>query len=302
VRDKPAVFLLITVILAFGAVASVYADTLEVRYLEGMVSVRNQNVWVALDIGDTVDVDSTVQIGPQGYLELADGHTILRLSRPGTFGIERLLAGQPSRTADTVLTRVLSLLTSMSRVDTSRDLAVAGTRATGVEDVGALEWAGGASTPELIERGRQELAAGRIADAFELFDEAALYALEQEAPRADFYLGYALFLQGDMREALYYLTLHEPTREEDFYDEHAVVLAHTHLELSDPESAIGLLTSFLADGGDAHALRPTAHLLLGMAHRMAGNIASARNAFLRVVETAPDEPEASAAVELLSEL
>lgn len=301
-RRPRGAFLSISVFLGVMAASSLGADTLEVRYLEGMVSVRHRNVWVALDIGGTVDVDSTVQIGPQGYLELADGDTILRLSRPGTFQIERLLAGQPSRTTDTVLTRVLSLLTSMSRVDTSRDLAVAGTRATGVEDVGALEWAGGESTPELIERGRQELAAGRIAEAFELFDEAALYALPQDAPHADFYLGYAFFLQGEMREALYYLTLHEPTREEDFYDEHAVVLAHTHLELSDPDSAIGLLTSFLSEDGDSHALRPTAHLLLGMAHRMAGDTASARNAFLRVVETAPDEPEASAAVELLSEL
>lgn len=283
-------------------VSSLGADTLEVRYLEGMVSIRHQNDWVVLDIGGTVDVDSTVQIGPHGYLELGDGDTTLRLSRPGTFRIERLLAGQPARSADTVLTRILSMLTAVSRGDTSRDLAVAGTRATGVEDVGALEWAGGESALELIDRGRQELAAGRIAEAVELFDEAVLYAPAQDEPRAEFYLGYALFMQGDMREALYYLTLHEPNQEEDYHLEHVVVLAHTHLELSDPESAIGLLTSFLSEGDDTHPLRPTAHLLLGMAYRMADDTASARDAFLRVVETAPEDPEADVAAELLSEL
>ena len=78
-RDKPAVFLLITVILAFGAVASVYADTLEVRYLEGMVSARNQNVWVALDISGPKARDALERICPIDLHD--DAFAIMDLAR-----------------------------------------------------------------------------------------------------------------------------------------------------------------------------------------------------------------------------
>ncbi len=294
-------------ICMLGVAPRVSADELVVRYSEGSVELQQRGAWTSLQPGDTVSPDATLRVGEGGYAEISDGSTTLRLAQSGTFHMSNLLGGRSAPARRTVTSMLRSRVERFYQPRPPSDPTVGGTRSIEYTDEPGLDWVGGESVPELIEAGREALAAGDIDEAFGFFDEAALYATESERPEAAFYLGYTLFLSGEVRGALSRLREYAPDPDTDYYHEHVMALAQTQLELSLTHDTIALLSAY-TEGQDLDyakpeaELLPTAHLLLGLGHRINGDRGAARRELERVGALAPGSADAAVAAEVLRDL
>lgn len=272
------------------------------RYSEGSVELQQRGAWSVLYPGDLVPDDGSLRLGDGAYAEISDGRTTLRLAQPGVFRMENLLGARSAPIRPTIVSMVRGRFQRLSERPAPADPAVGGTRATEAPaDIG-IDWVGGESVPELIDAGREALVAGDIDGAFGFFDEAMLYADEREQPEAAFYLGYTLFLTGEMRGALTWLRMYAPDSNTNYYHEHVMTLAQTQLELSLTDDTIALLTGYTESAGPEAELLPTAHLLLGLGHRINGDTAAARRELRRVQSLSPGSATANTAAQVLREL
>ncbi len=301
-KPKTALAVIAALFLVAVIAPQAVAQDFIIRYSEGSVELQQRGRWTGLYPGDVVPTDAELRLGQGGYAEISDGRTTLRLAQPGVFQMENLLGGRSAPTGRTIASMVRSRVQRLSERPRPAEPTVGGTRATEAPSGAGIEWVGGESPAELIEAGRDALLAGDIDEAFDLFDEALLYAGESEEPEAAFYLGYTLFLTGEMRGALTWLRKYSPNPDTDYYHEHVMTLAQTQLELSLTHDTIALLTGY-ADGADHETeLLPTAHLLLGLGHRINGDNAAARRELQRVQALSPGSATATTAAQLLREL
>ncbi|TVQ95417.1 MAG: hypothetical protein EA403_17685, partial [Spirochaetaceae bacterium] len=203
-----------------------------VRYSEGTVELQQQNAWVPLWIGDIVPDDGVLRLSQGSYAELGDGRNTLRLAQPGVFRMSDLVGGRRAVASSTVTSMIQGRMERLSERPRAMTPVVGGVRATEAPRQGGVEWVGGESVAELIAEGRDALIAGDLDAAFDLFDEAMLYATDEEKPELSFYLGYTLALSGEPRGALTWLQMHTPNPDSGWFHEHTLALAQVQLDLS----------------------------------------------------------------------
>lgn len=292
----------IAVALLLVATLPVTAMDFIVRYSEGTVEMQRQNAWAPLLMGDLVPDDAVMRLSQGGYAELGDGRTVLRLAQPGVFRMSDLLGGRRAASSPTVTSMIQGRVTRLSEQPRALVPVVGGVRATEAPRQGGIEWVGGESVEELIAEGRDALAAGDLDGAFDLFDEAMLYATDDEEPEVAFYLGYTLALSGEPRGALTWLQMYPPNPDAGWFHEHTLALAQVQLDLSMTSDTVVLLSGYASSPQADREALPSVHLLLGVAHRMGGNASAARRELERVRSLAPGTDLASVATGMLAEL
>jgi tetratricopeptide (TPR) repeat protein len=274
--NRRAVFAVAVLLLAAYGPPSLGAQEFLIEYSEEFLEVRTRNEWVPVYPGDRIDRDTILRLDSGAYAELTDGTTTPRIGEAGTYRVADLVEGRNAPAGG---------------VRGSQDLGEAG-----------LEWVGGESSQELIALGRDALSAGDLDQARVLFDDALLLSLPEERPEAAFYLGYTYHLLGEMRRAREHLRMIPPDPESRYYHEHVVLLAQTELELSLGEDAVLLLDGYVSTPGHDESVLPLAHLLMGLAYRLSGDIPAARREFERVQSLAPANEAAAVARELQARL
>ena len=274
-----------------------------VRYSEGTVELQRAGSWIAVYPGDVVPAHGTLRMGAAAYAEISDGRATLRLAQAGVYQMSNLLGARSAPARQTITSMIGDRFRRLSDRPAPADPVVGGARATEVPGDVGIDWVGGEGVPDLIAAGRTALVAGDIDAAFNLFDEAMLYATDSERPEAAFYLGYALFLSGEPRGALSWLRTYRPDPATDYYHEHVITLAQTKLELAMGLDAVALLTGYTgsAAGARESELLPTAHLLLGLGHRINGDGAAAQRELQHVQTRFPGSTAAAAAAGALGE-
>lgn len=273
-----------------------------VRYSEGTVEVQRQGGWAPLLMGDLVPDDAVMRLSQGSYAELGDGRTVLRLAQPGVFRMTDLLGGRRAAATPAVSSMIQGRLERLSERPRALTPVVGGVRATEAPRQGGVEWVGGESVAELLAEGRDALVADDLDSAFALFDEAMLYATEEEAPEVAFYLGYTLALSGEPRGALTWLQRYPPDPDVSWFHEHTLALAKVQLDLSMTRDTVTLLSGYASSPQADRDALPSIHLLLGVAHRMNGDAGTARRELERVRTLAPGTELAVAAEAVLTEL
>ncbi|TVQ96243.1 MAG: hypothetical protein EA403_16565 [Spirochaetaceae bacterium] len=273
-----------------------------VRYSEGTVELQRQTAWAPLLMGDLVPGDAVMRLSQGAYAELGDGRTVLRLAQPGVFRMSDLLGGRRAVASPTVTSMIQGRVERLAEQPRTLVPVVGGTRAVEAPRQGDIEWVGGESVEELIAEGRDALVAGDLDSAFDLFDEAMLYATADEEAEVAFYLGYTLALSGEPRGALHWLQMHTPNPDAGWFHEHTLALAQVQLDLSMTSDTVALLSRYASSSQADRDTLPSVHLLLGVAHRMGGDASAARRELERVRSLAPGTDLASVAAGMLAEL
>ncbi|TVR07128.1 MAG: hypothetical protein EA403_00140, partial [Spirochaetaceae bacterium] len=293
-RTRMRIGILVT-LFATAATVALVAQEFRVQYAEGAVERLINGRWHTVGSGDTVSRDAELRLGGRAYAELCDGSTTLRLAQPGVYRIENLLDARPAVTASTVISSILERFTRFSHRPVDAGPTVGGARATDAPAVAGIEWLGGETADELIDSGRAALITGDVTSALDYLEEAVAIAGPRDEAEAAFYLGYALWVSGQPREALDWLRKHAPNPATEFYHEHVMALAQTCVSLSMSRDAIALLSDYTAGSARDTELLPDAHLLLAISHRMNGDPAAARRELEYVRAIAPRSDHAATA-------
>jgi tetratricopeptide (TPR) repeat protein len=266
--------LTLVMLLALCASLSATAQQLSVQYVEGLVEVQQGAVWREVAAGDAVPASALLRLDDGAVAELAGGGTTLRLTRRGTYE----LASLARESAQTRSAGIGAFLTQRARAmggkkaTPDRDAPVAGVRAE-AKDQGGVQWVGAESADKLISDGIERLAKGDYRAAYATFEEArdAASASGPDAARADFYWGYASYLNGDLVTALRHLEKQRPDPASSIYNDHALVLAQLLVETFAYSDAADLLKGYIGSGAPRGDNLQTARLLLGLSEKGLGD-------------------------------
>ena len=131
--------------MSLAGLGLVSAEQVVVDYLDGKVEVQTKaNSWKTIDIGSTLDSDSTLRITEGGLAELRAGTLKIHLSKDGTYQLAKTLAGAKQKPDSKVLglndTQIAILLGTKSHVGVN--VANMGARGAAKGDDEGLSWAG----------------------------------------------------------------------------------------------------------------------------------------------------------------
>lgn len=273
--------------------ATATAQELSAAYLEGDVALDNSG---QLSIGDPLPQSGTVVLGDSGYLEIVGLGRTVRLLGPGEYLLAELFPsdGESASLTSAVTSRVRRLI----RDERRGDIAAAGVRG---DLAGESGWASGPAA-DLRLAAEEALRAGRVESAEALYREALLYAVGTEAGiRLD--LAELHLSRGEMG-AVVDVTAPIDTVEEmepRVRGRYYLVRGSALLELGEGEAALELLLDARGRRIPA-ATAPLLELLAAEAALTLGDQGAAASALERVVELAPDSPQATAARRMLAQM
>lgn len=291
-----------TVMLLVPIIGALYAQSVLIEYVEGVVDVRDGDSWLEVRIGDTVAADATLRLGTEGLIELhAAGSTFL-LSEAGSYDLGSIIQTAQRNESVGIGSIARRRIRSLVREDSSTDAVVAGIRASEAATRDEVDWAGGESVPELIAMGISSLDEGNLEDAYYVFYDAWEFAGSEELPEAQFYLGYSAYLIGEIAEALRYLRDPAPSPETTYYSDHVLTLAQIQVESFAFTDAITLIETYIDTDSVEDAELQTAQLLAGLAYDGLGDDETARERFQAAYEIDPESENAALATTLIESL
>ncbi len=295
--------MLLALPLLFASVSAAAGEVI-VGYVDGVLEVRDGTTWYELFIGDAVDGSDEIRLADDSHAELLGGSSTIRLSRPGTYEVERLLEGVGRTASANIGGMVLGRVSRLTgRDETPRQTTAGGARASEAVTQTGPTWVGGETVDELILQGTELLGHGDLEDAYWVFQEAYEYAVtDEEYARSLFYYGYASALVGRPLQAFDLLEEIGPQPDTSHYATHILALGQLLLDSFAYDEAIEYLTP-LAEAEDQELEDiQSARLLLGVAYQGLGRPSQARDHLRRAREIAPETQVAETAERLLADL
>jgi tetratricopeptide (TPR) repeat protein len=280
------------------ATTALFAQDYLVEYVEGIVEINDGGSWYELYIADTLTETDEIRLEDGAYLELAGPRATIKITRPGTYSVSEIADKNRRHETAGLGGMIAGRISRFSQPEPRTDDTVGGARASEAAQADEPTWVGGESVPELIQEGVELLRNGNYEEAYYVFDEASYYAYGEDKPEADFYLGYAASLIGEMQTAISSLAANEPDPETEYYDTHVLTLADLYVQTFEYQEARELLASYLEEGSEDESSVQLAHLLHGLSLEGTGNVEQARVAFQTAERIAPETAAGRAAAGL----
>lgn len=296
----PRAVLIVTALLV-AAVPAVSQEVV-VDYAEGRLEVQRGSLWETVRMGDSVRAGARVRLGPEAYAELSRGRETVRLTRSGTYELSELFQTANRNRRAGLAAMLFSRLRRLTTERADTDPSVAGVRGDEA-DSGELIWAGGETPDELIAEGRALLSEGNYKEARLRLEEARDFAeTDDQAARAEFYLAYADYLQGNARAALSAFADVEMAPSVPDYHTYTLTYGQALVETFAYDDAVRLLEVYIEEADLQADYHQSALVLLGVAYEGRGNVDAARDALRRARALEPASEQAAVAEELLAGL
>ncbi len=277
---------LISLIGLLALPGAMWAQDLEVDFVDGTVEVRDGGDWEEIFIGDTVGRQSVMRVGDGAIIELSGAQMRITVSNAGTYKLSDLLAGTSSgssKNLQSFLRNSLSLVMEKSTAGTSS--AVMGARAADLSKEEKFEWID--EDEEILAEGRALIEEGRYDEAAEFFEEELDYAEDYVAGHYLFYLGYAHAMLGKRGLALKELGSIDPDPSEEYFDDWSLTFGQLLYESLAFEGSLAVFKAYLEhfpEGKNAQE----AHAFSGLCFQQLGDNDAAAGSFKRAVALDPD--------------
>jgi tetratricopeptide (TPR) repeat protein len=300
-NKKAKILFILTVFIGL----TLAAEDLSVDYIDGYLDVQRGSRWVEVFPGDVVSTGDTIRLDQDSFAELRGRNKTLSLTEPGIYEVSRLLAAQTETASlglGSIVSGKLSVLLNDSQVKTQS--AVGGVRASEAAAAPVIDWMESESL-ELIDKGKELLAAGNTGGAIRQFEEAYDLAMDdQEETMASYHLGYAYAVEGNTGKALKYLTLTDADPYLENYHNHILLAGNLLINSFAYEKAAALFDSYNPSGAayKAPETEQMIYLLHGMSLKMKGDTALAGNWLRKSINVDSQSDTAAKARELLSSL
>lgn len=295
-------FVFITVLFltfSFALVAQDYT----VEYIDGFVDIKEGGQWYELYIGDSVSTTDIVSLDAGAVLELSRGGKVITLTKAGVYSMSdlgRQASLQDSSGVDSLIGGKLKSLVGAGDSSGVEIATVAGARgadAGSTDDFGWVE----SEVDEIIQSGKNSLAAGELQNALDLFFEAYDYALDmEEEALALFYIGYTYDLLGEPADALRQLNEVSTEPNSEIYTDFYLLKGKLHIQTYDYDQAV----SFLGEYDDTYASpqeKQTVFFLTGVAYDGLGQNRLADDFFQKAYSLDPESDVGQTSNRLLSQ-
>ncbi len=283
------------------SVGAVGAQTLSVEYIEGEAAQKKGATWTNLSVGDLVQPDGSVRLGPHALVQLKAPGAAITLSQPGIYGMTNVLAARASlgRTGagKAVAVAISRLFVASTRIESS----AGGVRAEQFAETDFSDWVETDSDVPL-EEGKDFLSSGEYEKAIARFEEAVRAAMTDQASEARFYLASAYSLTGKTREALKQIDGLQPTGSEGWAPDFVLLKA----KLLEDTFAFAPAVQLLFQNGETLAADPergqTYFFLLALGYRGTGDTGREKLCLTKVVSLDPVSDLGESAAQLLEDL
>ena len=276
---------LITLVGLLALPGAMWAQDLDVDFIDGTVEVRDGDDWEEIFIGDTVDRRSVIRVGDGAIVELSGAEIRLTVSNAGTYTLSDLLAGSSpgsSKSLQGFLQNSLSVV--MDKSTASASAAQMGARADKATEK-KFEWID--EDDEILEEGRA-LIEDRLYDkAVEFFEEEMEYAEDYVAGHYLFYLGYAHAMLGKRGLALKELGSIDPDPSEEYFGEWSLTFGQLLYESLAFEDSLKVFKAYLEQSPEGKNAQE-AYAFTGLCYQQLGDNSAAAGSFKSAVALDPD--------------
>lgn len=171
--------------------SSIYADTLTVDYIEGIVELKEESEWVELFPDDQIPSTSVIKLEESSFIELTNNDARFSLIQPGLYHMEKIIQESGKINSfgiDTILTQKMSAIMSDndSNVDGESSMGVRGD-AVEME----MEWMDDDILNDFLETGKAKIKEKKYEDAVYIFKEALNWADEEQEVLFFYYIAFA---------------------------------------------------------------------------------------------------------------
>ncbi len=217
-------------------------------YIEGYLDLKDGSGWSEVYIGDLLPANAVVKLDQDSYAELSYGNDTIKLSRPGTYELSKLI-GAKSQVADSGSSLFTGKFKTFIQEDTTKTQStVGGVRAAEAETV-SIDWMS-SETADLIKSGKEALEAGNTDDAHDFFSEAYDFAADEfEESEALYFMGLTAAMKGDYLEALDNLDMAYVEDDSEYYTDYYLLKGQLLVESFAYDEAFKFLNEYKASAG-----------------------------------------------------
>lgn len=230
-------------LIAMAAVP-LFASDFIAEYVDGFLDVKNDGNWTEVYIGDTLPDDAVVKLYEESYAEIRTGNDTIKLSRPGTYELTKLLGAKNDVAASGMGSLFSGKFKALLRDDTAKtQTTVGGVRAAEAETV-SVDWMSSENT-EIIADGKTALENGSLDDAYGYFTDAYDFSADSyEESEALYFMGLTSAMKGNYDEALQSLGMAEVDEDYEFYTDFYLLKGQLLAESSAYEEAYTFLNKY----------------------------------------------------------
>ncbi len=242
--------LLVVAILLTGSL-SVFAQALEVGYLDGTVELKTAKGWSAVSIGDALDPGATVRISKGGSLEISRGNQRITVMKDGIYALADLLKAGEKNTKTGIGVALTQKLRTVTAVGQQKGTStVAGVRGEQQgQPVENLPWMEG--DEDSLTEIRKLLDNQKYAEAVPLLVDAVDESVSiEDEQMLKYQLATAYYGSGQIARAYRVIIKTAPAANVEYYPDFVILKAEVLLDSLQFKEGQALLKPFIASKPD----------------------------------------------------
>ncbi|MBN2531746.1 MAG: tetratricopeptide repeat protein [Spirochaetales bacterium] len=247
--------ILFSIIILILFNCSLWAEKLQVEYLEGILEAKTGKNWVKLYTDDWVDTGTLVRLSRDSLVELNSGDIRITLVKPGVYDLADIL--KQTQSADTygldsmISMKLKTMISEASEEGQESNMGVRANEASNNFDDDV--------TAELFELANEEMKKGNYDKAIRLFHNAVDAAATMD-PDADsihmfhYYIGYCYYQKGEDTKALSFLMKIDVDDEIPYYSDYVLLYGKLLMKSFAYNDAVTLFKEYLTKNKNDNTL------------------------------------------------
>jgi len=237
--------LIFSLLVIFSSQAENYDGSMTLDYLEGGIQIKRGEVWVNIEMGEKLTVDTLLKLSADSIAEISGKGTSLTITKSGIYSLKDLL-NKKKKIFASGLALAFKNLYKLLRGKGGRALSTAmGVRGAEVEDSSnGMEWVSEEDeylneAEDLIKKGDYTKAVSVLKENINLLEDPDI---KQEYL---YYLGYAYAMLGENARALSYLLKVKADESKPYFDDLILIKGQLLVDSLDFSGALKLFNYYL---------------------------------------------------------
>ncbi len=266
---KKTVVLVILLVMIF---IPVFGQDITVTYVDGDMTVQENNSWYDVFSGDVLEGNSTVKVGPGSVAEFEIAGSKIILNKPGTYKMAELVSASRKAASFGNPVNLKKFITGPDRGVTKT--AVMGVRGAQADSGSSVEWL--TEDNMALSDAKDLIGSGKYEKAIDILNDSIDDAFDEELPEYDFYIGKSYYLLGEPGKALSYLSKVAGDPSADYYPDLVVLKGNLFLDSFAYNDALILFDRYLKQDNTSETAQLVA-FLSAKAYSALGKKDEARN-------------------------
>ncbi len=237
----------------FSITLSLYAESITVSYVDGILEVKGDNGWSEVYIGDSLSMDALLKLGKDSIAQLEANDVSLTLSSSGIYRVDKLLRESQQMKSWGITSVVGAKISNVLNPKRKPTTAAMGVRGAKADDDNEVEWV--EEEDEYLAKGKSLLEKKEYDRSIQVLQEGLRSADEEIKPQYFFFLGVANVQNGRPYIALKYFNRIKLDPSFDYLDTYVVLKGKLLIESFSFKEALRLFNFYLKEAPQGSAIQ-----------------------------------------------